>query len=122
MPNISALAAMPSAARLDELKRLCRRLRLLDADLALTLGLSNETIRLYMVGKNAIPNGVLITLTALDALPRQQAELLIDRHPRRLKCAERRAEARLAEHAERDAIEAEINARPPLSACQAGAR
>lgn len=121
MTTLSHLAALPGAARLDELKRLCRRLRLLDADLALTLAISNETVRLYMIGRNSIPNSVLITLTALEALSREQAEQLIDREPRRHTVAERRAEARLAILAERQAIEAAINSRPPLSASQAGA-
>ena len=93
------IASLPGSARLDELKRLARRLRLLDPDLALTLGINRETVRLYLCGKSAIPNTVLITLAALDTLPREAAEAFIQRAPRKESIADLRAARRLAEHA-----------------------
>jgi hypothetical protein len=109
MTTLAKLTALPGAARVAELKRLCNSLRIIDADLALTLGITKQTAQFYLAGRNPVPNPVLVALGALEALPVDQREALITRRPRATKLQQARADFR-----------AELAARPPLSAKQAG--
>jgi hypothetical protein len=110
MTNLYQLSKLPSAERIAELNRLLRANRMIDGDLALTLGVSPVTVKNWLYGLSPVPNPALVTLAALERLPVEEREQLIFRRPRTTKAA-----------ATRQRLAAAINARPPLSAKQAGA-
>lgn len=75
-------AALTADARRDEFERLMRALRLTSHDAAETLGLTYESIRMYLRGAQAPSGPALLALTALEYLPAEQRDALIIRRLR----------------------------------------
>jgi DNA-binding transcriptional regulator YiaG len=73
------VTALPGALRQAELERLLLSLRMRPRDLAATLGVHVDTVRLYRTGRAPVPNPVLLALTAIERLPAIERETLIVR-------------------------------------------